>query len=104
MDLFAKRNPEKGRRTQQIKAQVAELLELDQEATVMVTGLNCQDDDCPEVETVIAIFRANQQKVQITLHSGIEEITDAEVEQFCRNVQNKPNQPEEITVASEQNN
>jgi hypothetical protein len=56
MDLFAKRNPEKGRRTQQIKAQVAELLELDREATVMVTELNCQDDDCPEVETVIAIF------------------------------------------------
>jgi hypothetical protein len=56
------------------------------------------------VETVIAIFRAHQQKVQITLHSGIEEITDAEVEQLCRNVQNKPDQPEETTVASEQNN
>jgi hypothetical protein len=54
MDLFAKRNPEKGRRTQQIKARIIELLELDQEATVMVTELNCQDDDCPEVETVIA--------------------------------------------------
>jgi hypothetical protein len=104
MDLFAKRNPEKGRRTQQIKAQIIELLELDQEATVMVTELNCQDDDCPEVETVIAIFRAHQQKVQITLHSGIEEITDAEVEQLCRNVQNKLDQPEETTVASEQNN
>ena len=104
MDLFAKRNPEKGRRTQQIKAQVAELLELDQDATVIVTELNCQDNDCPEVETVIAIFRANQQEVQFRLHLGIEEITDAEVEQFCRNVQNKPNQPEEITVASEQKN
>ena len=57
MDLFAKRNPEKGLRTQQIKARVAELLELDQDVTVMVTELNCQDDDCPEVETVIAIFR-----------------------------------------------
>jgi hypothetical protein len=70
----------------------------------MVTELNCQDDDCPEVETVIAIFRAHQQKVKITLHSSIEEITDVEVEQLCRNVQNKPDQPEEITVASEQNN
>jgi hypothetical protein len=30
MDLFAKRNPEKGRRTQQIKAQIIELLELEQ--------------------------------------------------------------------------
>ena len=104
MDLFAKRNPKKSHRTQQIKARVAELLELDPEATVMVTELNCQDDDCPEVETVIAIFRAHQQKIQITLHSGIEEMTDAEVEQLCRNVRNRPDQPEETTVTSEQNN
>jgi hypothetical protein len=104
MDLFAKRNPEKGRRTQQIKARVAELLELNQDATVMVTELNCQDDDCPEVETVIAIFRANQQKVQITLHSSIEELTDTEIEQACRDIQSKSNPPEETTVALEQNN
>jgi hypothetical protein len=104
MDLFAKRNPEKGRRTQQIKARVAVLLELDQDATVIVTELNCQDDDCPEVETVIAIFRANQQKVQITLHSSIEELTDTEIEQACRDIQSKSNPPEETTVALEQNN
>jgi hypothetical protein len=103
MDLFAKRNPEKGRRTQQIKAQVAELLQLDQDATVMVTELNCQDDDCPEVETVIAIFRPGQPKLQITLHSSIEEVTVAEIEQFCRKVQGKANHSEEATAASEQN-
>lgn len=39
MNLFAKRNPEKRLRTQQIKAIVAELLELDQDVTVMVTEL-----------------------------------------------------------------
>jgi hypothetical protein len=104
MDLFAKRNPEKGRRTQQIKARVAELLELDQDATVMVTELNCQDDDCPEVETAIAIFRPDQPKLQITLHSSIEELTDTEIEQACRDIQSKSNPPEETTVASEQNN
>jgi hypothetical protein len=104
MDLFAKRNPEKGRRTQQIKAQIIELLELDQDATVMVTELNCQDDDCPEVETVIAIFRPDQPKLQITLHSSIEELTDTEIEQACRDIQSKSNPAEETTVASEQNN
>lgn len=104
MDLFAKRNPEKGLRTQQIKARVVELLELDQDVTVMVTELNCQDDDCPEVETVIAIFRPEQPKLQITLHSSIEELTDAEIERSCRKVQNQSNHSEETTVASEQNN
>lgn len=104
MNLFAKRNPEKGLRTQQIKAMVAELLELDQDVTVIVTELNCQDDDCPEVETVIAIFRPEQPKLQITLHSSIEELTDAEIERSCRNVENQSNQSEEMLLASEQHN
>jgi hypothetical protein len=103
MDLFAKRNPEKGRRTQAIKAQVAEKLELNQDATVMVTELNCQDDECPEVETVIAIFRPDQPKLQITLHSSIEELTDAEIEQSCRKIRNQSNHSEEATAASGQN-
>ncbi|HTF68445.1 MAG TPA: hypothetical protein VK638_37780 [Edaphobacter sp.] len=104
MNLFAKRNPEKGLRTQQIKAMIAELLELDQDVTVIVTELNCQDDDCPEVETVIAIFRPEQPKLQITLHSSIEELTDAEIERSCRNVENQSNQSEEMLLASEQHN
>jgi hypothetical protein len=104
MNLFAKRNPEKGLRTQQIKAMVAELLELDQDVTVIVTELNCQDDDCPEVETVIAIFRPEQPKLQITLHSSIEELTDAEIERSCRNVEDQSNQSEEMLLASEQHN
>ena len=104
MNLFAKRNPEKGLRTQQIKAMIAELLELDQDVTVIVTELNCQDDDCLEVETVIAIFRPEQPKLQITLHSSIEELTDAEIERSCRNVENQSNQSEEMLSASEQHN
>ncbi len=87
MDLFAKRNPVKSQRTQGIKARVAELLDLPEDATVMVTELNCQDEDCSEVETIIAIFRPSQPKIQATLHSSIEEITEAEIERFCRSAQ-----------------
>ena len=90
MDLFAKRNPEKIQRTQEIKAKVAELFSLNEDATVMVTELSCQDADCPEVETVIAIFEPNKPKVQTTLHSSIEEITDDEIGRFCSNVQGTP--------------
>jgi hypothetical protein len=87
MDLFTKRNPEKSRRTTEIKMRIVDLLQHDQEATVMLTELNCQDEECPEVETVVAIFKPGQQKIQVTLHSGIEEITDQEIEHFCRNLQ-----------------
>lgn len=104
MNLFAKRKPEKRLRTQQIKAIVAELLELDQDVTVMVTELTCRDDGCPEVETVIAIFRPEQPKLQITLHSSIEELTDADIDRSCRNVDNQSNRSEEVLLASEQHN
>jgi hypothetical protein len=49
--------------------------------------VNCQDDGGPEVETVIAILRSDQPKLQITPHSGVESITDAEIEPFGRNAQ-----------------
>jgi hypothetical protein len=88
MDLFAKKNPVKGVRSQEIKARVTAFLELSDDATVMVTELTCQDEDCPEVETVIAVFHPGLEKVQATLHCSIDEITEDEIEQFCRRVQN----------------
>jgi hypothetical protein len=104
MDLFAKRNPEKTRRTQEIKAQVTERLALNEDVTVMVTELNCQDEDCPEVETLIAIFEPNKPKIQTTLHSSIEEITDDEIERFCRNMQSNHQQSEAPLGAADKTN
>jgi len=86
MDLFAKKNPIKIQRTQEIKARISEALDLDEDVTVMVTELNCQDEDCPEVETIIGLFRPGLPEFKSTLHSSIEEITDDEIEQFCRKV------------------
>jgi len=94
MDLFKEKKPEKSRRTREIKDRVADLLDLNDEATVMVTELNCQDENCPEIETVIAVFQPGKAKIQATLHSSIEEITDNEIELFCRNAQNSFEQPE----------
>ncbi len=104
MDLFAKRNPIKSQRTQEIKARVTELLALAEDATVLVTEMNCQDDDCPEIETIIAIFRPSQPKIQGTLFSSIEEITEAEIERFCRNAQNTDQQVKAAVYVSDATN
>ena len=87
MDLFAKKNPMKVQRSQEIKSRVHELMVLNEDATVMVTELTCQDEDCPEVETVIALFRPGLPEFKSTLHSSIEEVTDGEIEEFCRKAQ-----------------
>jgi hypothetical protein len=102
MDLFQQKKPEKSLRAREIKARVIELLRLNDEATVMVTELNCQDEDCPETETVIAVFRQGQAKIQATLHSSIEEIADHEIELFCWNAQNSFEKPEAPKGVSEE--
>jgi len=39
-----------------VKGWLRELLGLPDDAVVMVSELRCQDDDCPDVETVIAVM------------------------------------------------
>lgn len=87
MNLFAKKNPITIQRTLEIKSRINELLDLNEDSTVMVTELNCQDEDCPEVETVIALFRPGLPEFKYTLHSSIEEITSDEIALFCQKVQ-----------------
>lgn len=101
MDLFAKRNPEKRQRAFEIKSRVEDLLALGADATVMVTELNCQDEDCPEVETVIAVLRPGRRKAQVTLPSCIEQVADEEIERFCRTVLEAPQPPDASPGASE---
>ncbi len=101
MDLFGKKNPEKIERTQKIKRRISDVLQLNDDATVMVTELNCQDEDCPETETVIALFRPGLPEIKSTLHSSIEEIGDGEIAEFCRKVQNDP-KPEMQEVPNEE--
>lgn len=71
---------------------------------VTVAELNCQDDDCPEVETVIAIFETSKPKIQTTLHSSIEGITDDGIEQFCRSAKNTLQHSEASEGASDKTN
>ena len=104
MDLFAKKNPAKSVRSQEIKARVAILLDLCDDATVMVTELTCQDEDCPEVETVIAVFRPGLEKLRVTLHCSIDEITEDEIERFCGRLQSNPSGGRTSTDVREDDN
>ena len=83
MDIFSSRSPRSSERTNEIKAQVAAALGLDEEATVMVSELACMEDGCPPVETVIAVFRPAMKKLQFRLHRPIAEITAHDIEEMC---------------------
>ena len=83
MDIFSSRGSRDSGRANEIKAQVALALDLDEEATVMVSELACMEEGCPPIETVIAVFRPAMQKLQFRLHRPIAEITTHDIEKMC---------------------
>jgi hypothetical protein len=83
MDIFSSRSPRSSERSNEIKAQVAALLGLGGEATVMVTELACMEEGCPPVETIIAVFRPAMDRLQFRLHRPISEITAHDIEEMC---------------------
>jgi hypothetical protein len=83
MDIFSSRNSRCSERSNEIKAQVAAALGLDEEATVMVSELTCMEEGCPPVETIIAVFRPATDKLQFRLHRPISEITAHDIEEMC---------------------
>jgi hypothetical protein len=96
MDLFATSAPGKPEHTSRIKEQVAALLAVSEDTTVMVTELACREEGCPPVETVIAVFQPNASKVQFKLHKAVAEVTEDDLARLCRNqVQSQHSHEEE---------
>ncbi len=92
MDIFTSRRPRFSERGNEIKAQVAALLGLDEEATVMVSELTCMEEGCPPVETIIAVFRPGMDKLQFRLHCPISEITAHDIDEICAQQVNSPSE------------
>ncbi len=82
MDLFASRAP-RSERANEIKAQVAAQLGLEENVTVMVSELTCLEEGCPPVETIIAIFDPSGKRLQFKIHRSVQEITAHDIQQIC---------------------
>ena len=62
-----------------IKGWTREAFALADDAVVMVTELRCQEDDCPEVETVIAVMTGPGQTRRFKLMKPAGEVTAEDV-------------------------
>jgi hypothetical protein len=62
MNLFGKKAGHDPLVVQQLSDWTRESLNLTDEATIRVMELRCAEDDCPEVETVIAILEPGRQR------------------------------------------
>ncbi len=80
MDLFSPRRTADSERTQAIKQRLAKALALEQDATVMVTELECRDTGCPDVETVIAVLRPGRLRLQVKLVGALSRMSNADLD------------------------
>lgn len=58
----------------ELKRMVAECLSLPEEATIMVTELQCSEPGCPPLETVIAVFAGPGKNRQLKIHKPLEDV------------------------------
>lgn len=81
-------NPSK---VSQIKTWVRETFSLSDEQSVMVTEMRCIEEDCPPLETVIAILSPNQPAKQKKIFKAISDVEIVDIENLVSNNHNKEN-------------
>jgi len=62
---------------QQLKAQIANLLQLDAETTISINQLQCKEPGCPPIETAIIIL--TQPTQQYKIHKALGDISAADL-------------------------
>jgi hypothetical protein len=72
----------------QIKQWVLETFELTEDMSVLVTELQCTEEGCPPLETVIAILEGPGQTRQYKLHKALVEVTLLDVAALAKNYSN----------------
>ena len=66
-----------------IKRVLREVLELSEDALITVTQLNCLEEDCAPLETVIGLLRSDTPQLQHKVHKATEDITAIDLLQVC---------------------
>ncbi len=78
MELFSQPKPSVDPvALQQLKAQIANLLQLDAETTISINQLQCKEPGCPPIETAIIIL--TQPAQQYKIHKAIGDISTADL-------------------------
>ncbi len=73
-NLFGKNQKKDVAAISRIKHWVQEIFELTENETILVTELQCHEEGCPPIETVIVILKEGTGKQQYKFHKRINEI------------------------------
>lgn len=83
MNLFAQKT--KSNNASNVKEWTRQALNLDENTIVMVSELQCHEEGCPPIETVIAVMETGKEKKMFKIHKAIDELTENEVDEVIKN-------------------
>lgn len=63
----------------QVKSWVFEVFDLSDDVSVMITQLQCTKEDCPPIETVIAIMETPGNPRQYKIHKPLAEVNQKDI-------------------------
>lgn len=70
-------------RVRYIKEALRTALSLNDDTTIMVTELECLEEGCPPIETVVALLRPDAPTLQHKLHKPTDAVNDKDLVQVC---------------------
>ncbi|MEA5479788.1 hypothetical protein VB774_19360 [Pseudanabaena galeata UHCC 0370] len=79
IDLFPKKPAVSAEQSQQVKDWLYEILQINHQIVISLSQLQCQDPDCPPIQTAIAIMTSPHRVIRI--HKAISDITYVDVVQ-----------------------
>jgi hypothetical protein len=83
MNLFGGKRTIPVDQTDRIKAWTRAVFHLNDEATVMVTELECREPGCPPIETVIAVLKGPGDTQQYKIHKTATELGLSDIEEVA---------------------
>jgi hypothetical protein len=83
IDLFPKKPAVTSAQLQQVKSWLYEILQIDHHTVISLSQLQCQDLNCPPIQTAIAIMTIPHRVIRI--HKAIPDITYTDVVQALSN-------------------
>ena len=66
-----------------IKRALRHVLQLPDEAILMVTELACLETDCAPIETVVALMQPGEPQQQCKIHASVEALISEDLVQVC---------------------
>ena len=63
----------------QVKSWVSEVFDLSEDISVMITQLQCTEEGCPPIETVIAIMDTPGEPRQYKIHKPLAEVKQTDI-------------------------